>query len=197
MFLSASSSNIYACMPPNENEVFIARFVSEKELDFQTFKAEKNEKFSIETQNTKFIFQTVWQILITKKSQKMLSAFNLSNFKANDLMIGLAYQSDHNRLNTPYTVLAVSELKCSHNQISLGKAKGEFLAWDRKQKNCKLSNASNISLLDGFLEKNQAYYLQKLKSKYPTCDALEKAFPHSAQSDFYSNFIQRIYTWLF
>lgn len=32
-------------------------------------------------------------------------------------------------------------------------------------------------MLDGFFTGNQAYYLQKLQEKYPTCKQLESVFP--------------------
>ncbi|HBH34530.1 MAG TPA: hypothetical protein DDW38_08425 [Psychrobacter sp.] len=36
--------------------------------------------------------------------------------------------------------------------------------------------------MDGFIEEDQAYYLQQLQAKYPTCDKLNAAFPSNAAS---------------
>ena len=57
-----------------------------------------------------------------------------------------------------------------------------FLAWNRIEGKCGHNSSYKVGILDVFIEEDQAYYLQQLQAKYPTCDKLNTAFPSNAAS---------------
>ena len=100
--------------------------------------------------------------------------FKIKNIKKGNLIIGLAYPPDGNQARN-YQVSSLALLHCNNDVISISKPSTPFLAWDRAKGRCFYTDKSG--LLNGFLEKDQAYYLHKIQAKYPTCRKLYSAFP--------------------
>lgn len=84
---------------------------------------------------------------------------------------------------------------CKNDQISIGKISGNFLAWDRKAGLCVQSAKARVNLLDGFIHEDENYYLNQLKTKYRTCEALEKAFPKLKETQDKVYLLDRIFHW--
>lgn len=73
-------------------------------------------------------------------------------------MIGLAYGPDGGEPEK-YVVATLAALRCKNNVSSI-------------------DNPIPVKgLLDGFIDEDQAYYLQQLQEKYRTCKQLDAAFP--------------------
>ena len=62
-----------------------------------------------------------------------------------------------------------------------------FLAWNRVEGRCGHDSSYKVGILDGFIDEDQAYYLQQLQAKYPTCDKLNAAFPSGTDKNELSN----------
>ncbi|MDU2407729.1 MAG: hypothetical protein E7D55_05745 [Acinetobacter junii] len=103
-----------------------------------------------------------------------MSDFPIKTIKTNDLIMGLAYPSNHNT-SQKYQIVSLALLDCKENTISIDLPIAPFTAWNRRIKGC--NNESSIRLLDGFLEHDESFYLKKIHQKYPTCEALFSAYP--------------------
>ena len=141
------SQNLSACMPHSPNEVFIARV--------QSFESDKNQtKFQFSNHN--FIFRPLIAWFRYSSPNKWNGDFKIKNIRN-------------------YQVSSLALLHCNNDVISISKPSTPFLAWDREKGRCFYTDKSG--LLNGFLEKDQAYYLHKIQAKYPTCRKLYSAFP--------------------
>lgn len=159
------SQNLSACMPHSPNEVFIARV--------QSFESDKNQtKFQFSNHN--FIFRPLIAWFRYSSPNEWNGDFKIKNIKKGNLIIGLAYPPDSNQARN-YQVSSLALLHCNNDVISISKPSTPFLAWDRAKGRCFYTDKSG--LLNGFLEKDQAYYLHKIQAKYPTCRKLYSAFP--------------------
>ncbi|ENW93916.1 hypothetical protein [Acinetobacter dispersus] len=170
LFLSIilSISTAFACAPHSPNDVFIARVQSIQ-------KQSSNTQNQFTFQHTRFVFRHFLSMLFAPKPTLWHSDFLAKTIKINDLVIGLAYPVDHAAPNN-YRISSMALLRCEKNIISIDHPIAPFTAWNRKTKSCS-NNPSTIKLLDGFLEYDQRYYLEKLHQKYPSCEALFSAFP--------------------
>ncbi len=189
IFLFIFTQHVLACMPHSHDDVFIARYKSTDK------KTTDPAKFDIDFGEQKFIFRTLYQRFTMGHPDIIYSEFEPRQLNPNDLIIGLAYAPDGGEPEL-YTLSAIAQLNCKNDQLFIGKTLGSFLAWDRKEHRCELSDKNNIGILDGFLNADQSDYLKQLQNQYPTCQALETAFPKlkSAQNDL--SFFQKIYRWL-
>lgn len=57
-----------------------------------------------------------------------------------------------------------------------------FVPFSFDRKEALLLQSYWVGLLNGFLDRGQAYHLNKLRFKYPTCRKLYSAFPVSIQT---------------
>lgn len=169
--MSASSLAI-ACMPHNTNDVFIARL---KSVD-SAAKSEPAAKHDLEFVHANFIFRSLKSWFIYSQPTQWQSDFKITTLHPNDLVIGLAdnFDGDHPHR---YRVASLAPLNCVNDTLSIGKPIAPFTAWNRKTASCRHDNPAAIGILDGFFDYDQSYYLAKLQRKYPTCAALERAYP--------------------
>ncbi|MCH7314137.1 hypothetical protein [Acinetobacter sp. ANC 3882] len=163
-----SISKVSACAPHSPKEVFIARVQS-----IQKWPSDHQNQFTF--QHARFVFQHFFRMLFAPKPTLWHSDFLAKTIKPNDLVIGLAYPIDHTAPND-YRISSMALLRCEKNIISIDHPIAPLTAWNRKTKSCN-NTPSAIKLLDGFLEYDQGYYLEKLHRKYPSCEALFSAFP--------------------
>lgn len=92
-------------------------------------------------------------------------------------MIGLAYEADGNEPEK-YTVATLAALRCENDVITIDKPIVPCLGWNRDNSSCRYDNPVPVKgLLDGFIDEDQAYYLQQLQERYRTCQRLNAAFP--------------------
>lgn len=115
------------------------------------------------------------------KAEHWQSDFELKGIEPNDLVIGLAYNQDGSKPKN-YTVASIATLSCKDDELIVGKPLVPFLAWNRAEGKCGHNSSYKVEILDGFIEEDQAYYLQQLQAKYPTCNTLNAAFPSNAAS---------------
>lgn len=114
------------------------------------------------------------------------SDFELKGIKPNDFVIGLAYNQDGGK-PASYTVASLATLSCKDDKLIVGKPLVPFLAWNRENGSCRYDSHDGIGILDGFIGEDQAYYLQQLQAKSPTCNKLNAAFPSNAVNSGFIN----------
>lgn len=73
-------------------------------------------------------------------------------------------------------------LSCNDDTLIIGEPLVIFLAWNRENSSCRHDSHDVIGILDGFMDEDQAYYLQQLQGKHPTCNKLNAAFPSTANT---------------
>lgn len=189
IYLFIFTQHVSACMPHSQNDVFIARYQSIEK------KTTDSLKFNINLGEQKFIFRTLYKRFTMVHPEIIYTEFKPQELNPNDLVIGLAYTPDGGK-PAMYMLSAIAKLNCKNDQLSIGHALGSFLAWDRKEHGCKLSDANNRGILDGFLKGDQNDYLKQLKNQYPTCQSLETAFPQLKSFQYDLSVFQKIYRWL-
>ena len=185
--MSMSMQTLNACMPSSPDDVFIARI--------QSFQSD-HQSTSFQFSKHRFIFRPISAWFRYSSPNQWKGDFELKNIKKNDLVIGLAYSPDGAEPEK-YWVGSLALLHCQDDILSISKPFVPFLAWDREKKRCYYSHTAG--LLNGFLDRDQAYYLHKLQAKYPTCRKLYSAFPVSDtdlndQSD--GSILAKIKQWL-
>lgn len=185
-----SSQNLWACMPHSPDDVFIARVQSIAPLKTP----DQSSNFVLQFAHPQFILrrldfdtgvaflQTKFRSIFQSRPEQWHSAVEFKQVQQNELVIGLAYAADGN-LPEIYTVSSLAVLSCTADKLSIGSPLKPFLVWDREAGRCSMSNVLKVGLLDGFLTHDQAYYLQQLQRQYPTCAALETAFPRVKSPD--------------
>ena len=175
--LFLSMQTVWACMPHSDNDVFIARLQSSQ----PTLMDNQQEGFDLQFSHHRFVFRTLKMWLMYSTTEHWQSDFELKGIEPNDLVIGLAYNQDGGKPKD-YTVVSIATLSCKDDELIVGKPLVPFLAWNRAEGKCGHNSSYKVEILDGFIEEDQAYYLQQLQAKYPTCNTLNAAFPSNAAS---------------
>ena len=155
MGITLSIPTTFACAPLSPTDVFIARvkFV-------QKISSINHTKFKL--QHPDFAFKNLLSKIISPRPKEWMSDFPVKTIKTNDLIMGLAYPSNHNAPQK-YQIVSLALLHCKENTISIDLPIAPFTAWNRRIKGC--NNESSIRLLDGFLEHDESFYLKKTTSK--------------------------------
>lgn len=182
IILFLSMQTVWACMPHSENDVFIARLQSSQ----PTLMDNQQKGFDLQFSNPRFVFRTLKMWFFYSTPEHWQSDFELKGIEPNDLVIGLAYAASGNE-PASYTVASLATLSCKNDKLIVGKPLVPFLAWNRVEGKCGHDSSYKVGILDGFIHEDQAYYLQQLQDKYPTCDKLNAAFPSSADKSRLSN----------
>ena len=177
IILFLSMQTVWACMPHSPNDVFIARLQSSQ----PTLMDNQQKGFDLQFSNSRFVFRTLKMWFFYSTPEHWQSDFELKGIEPNDLVIGLAYNQDGSKPKD-YTVASIATLSCKDDKLIVGKPLVPFLAWNRAEGKCGHNSSYKVEILDGFIEEDQAYYLQQLQAKYPTCNTLNAAFPSNAAS---------------
>lgn len=168
---------LWACMSHSADDVFIARYQSSILEDQKNQSAKTSmQQYQLSLSKPRFVFRSFNARLRYSQPKRWYSHFELKSVKPEDLVIGLAYAPDQTYAKD-YQLITLATLSCRNDQILLGKPQQKFLFWIRDQGRCRTSNKSVDGLLDGFLDYDQATYMRKLQARYPTCKALDAAFP--------------------
>lgn len=170
--LLMTTQTVWACMPHSPNDVFISRLQSST----PTLMDNQQKGFDIEFSNHRFVFRTLKTWFMYSTPKQWQSDFELKGIEPNDLVIGLAYHSDGGK-PAEYTVVSLATLSCENDKLTLGEPVVPFLAWNRVEGRCGHDRGYKVGILDGFIPEDQAYYLQQLQAKYPSCNKLNAAFP--------------------
>ena len=89
----------------------------------------------------------------------------------------MAYDPDGGKPEK-YAVAILAALRCKNNVLTIDNPIVPYLGWNRANGSCHYDNPISVKgLLDGFIDEDQAYYLQQLQEKYRTCKQLDTAFP--------------------
>lgn len=165
LFLILIPTWIFACMPPFPWEVMVWRINSITQsaswmigTNFSTYQ--------FPFRNYEYENPTSWHW-----NSPSLTIF--PDIQTWSLIIALADYQDGS-YPTNYSIFHITTLSCKDDTIKLGKRYGWVMWWDRKNGKC---GYQAHSLLDVFIEWDEALWLKKLQEKYPTCDSLEKTFP--------------------
>ena len=175
IILFLTMQTVWACMPHSDNDVFIARLQSSQ----PTLIDDQQKGFDLQFSNPRFVFRTLRMWFFYSKPEHWQSDFELKGIEPNDLVIGLAYNQDGGKPKD-YTVVSIATLSCKDDKLIVGKPLVPFLAWNRVEGKCGHNRSYKVGILDGFIDEDQAYYLQQLQAKYPTCNTLNAAFPSNA-----------------
>lgn len=93
------------------------------------------------------------------------------------MVIWLAHDPDGGEPEK-YAVSTLAALRCENDVLTIDNPIVPYLGWNRDDGSCRHDNPVPVKgLLDGFIDEDQAYYLQQLQEKYRTCQRLEAAFP--------------------
>lgn len=182
IILFLSMQTVWACMPHSENDVFIARLQSSQ----PTLMDNQQKGFDLQFSNPRFVFRMLRTWFMYSTPEQWQSDFELKGIEPDDLIIGLAYNQDGGK-PANYTVVSLATLSCKDDKLIVGKPLVPFLAWNRVEGKCGHDRSYKVGILDGFINENQAYYLQQLQTKYPTCNKLNAAFPSNADEIDLSN----------
>ena len=182
IILFLSMQTVWACMPHSKSDVFIARLQSSQ----PTLIDDQQKGFDLQFSNPRFVFRTLKMWLMYSTTEHWQSDFELKGIEPNDLVIGLAYNQDGGKPKD-YTVVSIATLSCKDDKLIVGKPLVPFLAWNRVEGKCGHNRSYKVGILDGFIEEDQAYYLQQLQAKYPTCNKLNAAFPSNAVNSGFIN----------
>ena len=162
IILFLSMQTVWACMPHSKSDVFIARLQSSQ----PTLMDNQQEGFDLQFSHHRFVFRTLKMWLMYSTTEHWQSDFELKGIEPNDLVIGLAYNQDGGKPKD-YTVVSIATLSCKDDKLIVGKPLVPFLAWNRVEGKCGHNRSYKVGILDGFIEEDQAYYLQQLQAKYP------------------------------
>ena len=182
IILFLSMQTVWACMPHSKSDVFIARLQSSQ----PTLMDNQQEGFDLQFSHHRFVFRTLKMWLMYSTTEHWQSDFELKGIEPNDLVIGLAYNQDGGKPKD-YTVVSIATLSCKDDKLIIGKPLVSFLAWNRVEGKCGHNRSYKVGILDGFIDEDQAYYLQQLQAKYPTCNKLNAAFPSNAVNSGFIN----------
>ena len=182
IILFFSMQTVWACMPHSPNDVFIARLQSSQ----PTLMDNQQKGFDLQFSNPRFVFRTLKMWFFYSTPEHWQSDFEFKGIEPNDLVIGLAYAASGNE-PASYTVASLATLSCKDDKLIVGKPLVPFLAWNRVEAKCGHDSSYKVGILDGFIDEDQAYYLQQLQDKYPTCNKLNAAYPSSADKSGLSN----------
>ena len=180
--LFLSMQTVWACIPHSPNDVFIARLQSSQ----PTLMDNQQKGFDLQFSQHRFVFRTLKMWFFYSTPEHWQSDFELKGIEPNDLVIGLAYNQDGGKPKD-YTVVSIATLSCKDDKLIVGKPLVPFLAWNRVEGKCGHNRSYKVGILDGFIDEDQAYYLQQLQAKYPTCNKLNAAFPSNAVNSGFIN----------
>lgn len=158
-------------MPHTPNDVFIAHLQSVTPAATNDFGVTQNLEFK----PANFIFRSVTSRLFAASPTQWQSNFPVVGIQPNELIIGLAYNTDGHYPEL-YQVASLASLSCADDILTIGQPLAPFVAWNREESSCRHDNPAALGILDGFFDYDQSYYLAKLQARYPTCEALEKAY---------------------
>lgn len=165
------SSVSFACLPMSSADTVIGRIAQISPAP----KSNAKQNAIITFTDYSWVFRTWKQWWILPSAKKFEGEFSVKSFAPNDIVVALAdYQSGQKPHD--YTIVSMVKLTCQNNQLILQKPKVIPLGWNREERRCGVGK-NYAGLLDGFMDNNQAYYLKKLQQRYPTCEALARAFP--------------------
>ncbi|WP_216581012.1 hypothetical protein [Psychrobacter sp. TAE2020] len=162
-------------MPHSPNDVFIARLQSSQPAPIDN----QQKIFDLQFSNPRFVFRTLKMWFFYTTPEHWQSDFEFKDIEPNELIIGLAYVASGNE-PANYKVVSLATLSCKDHKLILSKPLVPFLAWNRVEGRCGHDSRYKVGILDGFIDEDQAYYLQQLQAKYPTCNKLNAAFPSNA-----------------
>lgn len=182
MILFLNMQTVLACMPHSPNDVFVSHLQSSQ----PTLMDKQQKGFDLQFSNSRFVFRTLRAWFMYSTPEHWQSDFALKGIEPNDLIIGLAYNQDGGK-PANYTVVSLATLSCKDDKLIAGKPLVPFLAWNRVEGKCGHDRSYKVGILDGFIDEDQAYYLQQLQAKYATCDKLNAAFPSGADKSGLSN----------
>ena len=182
IILFLSMQTVWACMPHSKSDVFIARLQSSQ----PTLMDNQQKGFDLQFSQHRFVFRTLKMWLMYSTTEHWQSDFELKGIEPNDLVIGLAYNQDGGKPKD-YTVVSIATLSCKDDKLIVGKPLVPFLAWNRVEGKCGHDSSYKVGIMDGFIDEDQAYYLQQLQDKYPTCNKLNAAFPSGTDKRGLSN----------
>lgn len=182
IILFLSMQTVWACIPHSPNDVFIARLQSSQ----PTLMDNQQKGFDLQFSQHRFVFRTLKMWLMYSTTEHWQSDFELKGIEPNDLVIGLAYNQDGGKPKD-YTVVSIATLSCKDDKLIVGKPLVPFLAWNRVEGKCGHDSSYKVGIMDGFIDEDQAYYLQQLQDKYPTCNKLNAAFPSGTDKRGLSN----------
>lgn len=171
-----------ACMPPTPENTLLARLDNiEPSNNVQSYTQEKHG-YLLDFSHPSFIFKSLSGRAVSRIPNQFEATFNPKNVKPHDLVMALAdyYDGGHQE---NYRIYAIAPVTCQNNRIELGKPilAPDNPGWNRQTHRCGVSNDTGI--LDGTLgDKSQTEYLAEIQAKYPTCEALYKAYPDSIAS---------------
>ena len=171
LILLTTPQTLWACMPHSPSDAFIGRIQALSPVP------EVNQpiNFAVQFSSYRFVFRPLFTWFKYSKPKQWRSNFELKNIEKNELVIGLAYNPGSKPAE--YTITSVATLRCENDTLIIGKPVVSFVVWNRENDSCRHDGATPVGILDGFFTGNQAYYLQKLQERYPTCKQLESAFP--------------------
>jgi hypothetical protein len=182
IILFLSMQTVWACIPHSKSDVFIARLQSSQ----PTLMDNQQKGFDLQFSQHRFVFRTLKMWLMYSTTEHWQSDFELKGIEPNDLVIGLAYNQDGGKPKD-YTVVSIATLSCKDDKLIVGKPLVPFLAWNRVEGKCGHDSSYKVGIMDGFIDEDQAYYLQQLQDKYPTCNKLNAAFPSGTDKRGLSN----------
>lgn len=188
--------SVFACMPLTANDVFIARiYPSQPEQPL----TDSTSRYDVKMKQVTFPFRTIKTLFNYSKPSQWQSSFKIPEIRESALVIGLAYTPDGQKPHS-YTITTLSLLTCQNDTLMIEKPMVSFTAWNREKGNCRHESAAEVSLLNGFLDHDQEYYLKKLRAKYPACESFSSQFPliNSAPPSYWShiyNLFAHIKTW--
>lgn len=170
-------STANACMPSSPADVLVGRIASiEKGGELQHI-SQSPVGFTLKFTDYNWAFRTWKQWWILPSAHSFEGTFSLKSLKPNDIVVALSSNYNGSKKHN-YRIDSIAQLTCKNNKLSLEKPLIIPVSWNREQGTCGVSK-NYAGILDGFTDNNQAYYLAKLQQKYPTCEALEKAFPQA------------------
>lgn len=176
------SSLSFACAPLTPNTTMLARLEAIKpSAEVQSYTTDK-QGYLLYFSHPNFVFRSFWDSLSKKVPTQFEATFNPTNVKPHDLIIAL---SDYYNGSKPqeHRIYAIAPVTCQNNVIKLGRPilAPDNPGWNRQTARCGVSK--NTGILDAFIgDKSQADYLKELQAKYPTCDALQSAYPDSSKA---------------
>ena len=182
IILFLSMQTVWACIPHSKSDVFIARLQSSQ----PTLMDNQQKGFDLQFSQHRFVLRTLKMWLMYSTTEHWQSDFELKGIEPNDLVIGLAYNQDGGKPKD-YTVVSIATLSCKDDKLIVGKPLVPFLAWNRVEGKCGHDSSYKVGIMDGFIDEDQAYYLQQLQDKYPTCNKLNAAFPSGTDKRGLSN----------
>ncbi|MFW2176842.1 MULTISPECIES: hypothetical protein [unclassified Moraxella] len=173
--ISCFAINVNACLPLSPASALVGRIANIQQGGKLPTPNQSPNTFTLKLTDYSWVFRTWKQWLMLPLANSFVGNFATKNFAPNDIIVALA---DYQNGGKPhdYTVYTMAKLTCQNDKLLLQKPVVVPLSWNREKGRCGIGK-NYAGILDGFMDNDQAYYLAKLQQKYPTCRALENAFP--------------------